>query len=181
VYPFIVLLGISTILYIYRRTMGPSAKRAIYVAAVVLFVSFLAFQAVNSVFFYQAAKQGQGLKSPLYTISPGPEILWLLGNVPVEATVYSNNPWEIQHRQGEEWPGVTRLQVSWLPKSEDDNGIQAFFDKLGAEKDSYIMGFKEMNAEGYMSNAEIAEANLAHDFLVIVADFPGATIWQVRS
>ena len=179
VYPFLVLMGVSTVLYVYRRTAASPAKRAICVALVVLFLSFTAFQGVNSAFYYQAAKEGLGGISPLYTVSPGPEVIWVLTNVPRSATAYSNNPWEIQHRQGS-WPGVTTLQVDWLPRSGDEEGIQAFFEKLASEKGSYVIGFKEANAEGYMTNAEIAEADLSYGLLAIVADLPGATIWQAR-
>ena len=70
-----------------------------------------------------------------------------------------------------------------LPPIADRKAIEGFVEELRNEENSFIIGFKEEYRKGRelrLTNSEIIEMTQEYDMLVIVADFPEATIWHVR-
>ena len=170
VYPFLILVVISFILYVHRQIKEPSLKPTLFLIITIFCVLFLVLQAGNSIGFYHGAKDGQGYNSPFWRNNQG--ISWVESNVPDNATVYSDRADAIQFRL---------KRPSWyLPRAGNDKAINEFFETLKNEENSFIICFKKARRSYSLSNDEIIEMNQKYDVLVVVADFPESTIYKTK-
>lgn len=170
VYPFLILVAISFILYVHGQIKEPSLKPTLFLIITILCVLFLVLQAGNSMGFYQGAKDGQGYNSPFWKNNQG--IGWVESNVPDNATVYSDRADAIKFR--------LKRPSRYLPHSGNDKAINEFFEKLKNEENSFIICFKKARRAYLLSNEEIIEKNQKYDVLVVVADFPDSTIYKTK-
>ena len=172
VYPFLILVGISFIFYAYSQIKKTSLKRTLFLMITILCVLSVASQASSSLAFYQSAKHGQGFNSPV--LGNAQWIPWVTSNVPYNATLYSNRPYVIEFK--------TRRPTHYLPPSGNEKAIDEWFAKLTHQENSFVICFKR-SAKASKSqplNSEFTEMNQKYDVLVVLADFPEATIWRVR-
>jgi hypothetical protein len=170
VYPFLILVVISFILYVHRQIKEPSLKPTLFLIITIFCVLFLVFQAANSIAFYQGAKDGQSYNSPFWRNNQG--IGWIESNVPDNAIVYSDRHEAIQFR-------LKRPSRS-LPLSGNDKAINEFSEKLKNEGNSFIICFKKARRAYLLSNDEIIEMDQKYDVVVVVADFPESTIYKTK-
>ncbi|MHC1632101.1 MAG: ArnT family glycosyltransferase [Methanotrichaceae archaeon] len=169
VYPFLIVMVISTIIYVYKHTT-PALKQGLFLGIIILGIPFLIIHASTLIVFYQSAQCGQGYNSPFWKNNPG--IGWVENNVRDNVTVYSDRPDAIQFR--------LKRQSRYLPHTGNDIAINKFFMKLKNEKNSYIICFNNRRRSYLLSNDEIIEMNQKYDALVVVADFPGSTIYKTK-
>lgn len=168
VYPFLILVVISFILYVHRQKkdlLRPNLLSVITILCVLFFVIQTSF----SMGFYQYAKDGQGYNSPFWRNNQG--ISWVESNVPDNATVYSDSAGAIQFR--------LKRPSRYLPRAGNDKAINEFFEKLKNEENSFIICFNKARIS-LLSNDEIVEMNQKYDVLVVVADFPESTIYKTK-
>jgi hypothetical protein len=137
----------------------------------VLLLLFFILQATGSFSFYQAAKTGKGYNSPSWRNEKG--INWIIDNVPGNAVIYS----DVAEGVG----FLIKRPIRSLPQSGNKAVTDEFIEELRSEGNPFIICFKEIQHRPYLlSNNELAEANEKYGVLVIVADFPTSTVWQVR-
>lgn len=176
VYPFATLVVVSFVFYAYRQITMRSLRPTLFSAITILCVMLFAFQAIGSLAFYQTAKHGQSYNSAYWKNSQA--IAWVANNVPDNATVYSDRGDAVEFR--------LKRPTRYLPFSDEKRTrhgfleIDEFIERLRSEEDSFIICFKDRRRSYLLSNSEIAELNDKHHVLVVVADFPEATIWRVR-
>ncbi|MEA2066275.1 MAG: glycosyltransferase family 39 protein [Thermotogota bacterium] len=170
VYPFLILVVISFILYVRRQIKKSSLKPTLFLIITIFCVLFLVLQAGNSIGFYHGAKDGQGYNSPFWRNNIG--IGWVESNVPDNATVYSDRADAIQFR--------LKRPSRYLPRAGNDKAINEFFETLKNEENSFIIRFKKTQRAYLLSNDEIIEMNQKYDVLVAVADFPESTIYKTK-
>ena len=170
VYPFLTLVVISFIFYAYSRIEKPSLKPTLFSIINISCALFLVFQASISLHYWQDAKNGLGYNAPFWRNSQA--IAWVASNVPDDGMVYSSKRDAISFR--------LKRPARFLPRSGNEREIEEFFEELKNEENSFIICFKKNRRAGLLSNSEIREINQKYDVLVVVADFPEATIWRVR-
>jgi len=184
IYPFLTATIISFIFYAYRRIEKPSLKPNLFYIITISCALLIIFQASTSIFFLQNAKNGLALNAPFWRESQG--IAWAESNIPDDAIIYSNTKRGINF-----W---LRKPSRRLPVSGNDREIEEFVKILNSEDNLFVICFTdEIEINGlkkseivaeinkrWLSISEVAEINQKYNVLAVVAEFPDATIWQVR-
>lgn len=174
VYPFLIISLVSFFIFILIKIEKISLRRNLFFVMSIVCVLFILIQASSSFVFYQYAKEGQGANAPLLRNNQG--INWLKDNLPNNATVYSCSPTMVGFR--------LKNLGGCLPKSDNEEEINEFFDRLKNENNSFIVCFNESTMEKYkvtsLSSDEIMELNQEYDILVKVAEFPDCIIYRTK-
>jgi hypothetical protein len=175
IYPFLILAAVSFLLYAHGRLRMASLRTAVFSTIAILSLLFVTFQAYNSLYFCQGARNGLGYSHPYWREHQG--ISWLTSNVPEDAVVYSTYlAKSIEFMLGR--------PVGTLPDWEDAQ-LRSFLCKVASRQECYVIGFESWPEgwpmkDGQVWNAQIAEMNREYDVLAEVADFSDSTIWRVR-
>lgn len=164
VYPFLILVVISCIHYVYRQK-----KTSVRKFVSVITILCLLFFVIQTSFFYSYAKYGQGYNCLSWRNDQG--IDWIESNVPDNATVYSDYADAIEFR--------LKRPCRYLPRLGNEKAINEFFERLKNEEISFIIGSKIARGS-FLSNDEIIETNQKYDVLAVVADFPRCTIYETK-
>lgn len=171
VYPFIGLVAVSFLFYVYRQAERTSLRPTYVLFVIILLVSIFALQISSSLSFSQDAKQGQGYNNSFWRNEPG--IAWIAENVPEDAKLYSD--------RAEAFVLGRKSPALYLPLNENVDALRSFFEGLKTEENSYLIDYKGTKHKvNRVTNDEIAELNQAYDLLEVVADFPASTIWRVK-
>lgn len=171
IYPFLLLVAISFIIYAYRKIEKPMVKQLLFRVLTVICILFLIIQVTGSLSFYQSAKLGHGYNSPSWKNEQG--INWFEDNILGNPIIYS----DVAEGVG----FLIKKPVQYLPQSGDDKVADDFIKEIRNNGQSFIICFKEVHHRPYLlSNSELAEANTKYGSLEIIADYPTSTIWEQK-
>jgi len=168
-YPLIAIVTISLVFHAYRTIRSSSPRLPLFLVIGLSCVYLFGLQAASSAGFYQIAKHGQGYNSEFWRNSQA--IAYVKSNLLDNAPVYTNCVMPMSVR--------VENPIS-LPGSEDEKGIEAFFETVRNEEDALVIGFKQTCVPGLITNDEIIAREAQYHVLVPAADFPEATIWSIR-
>lgn len=172
VYPFLALLLISFgSFFVSGMRAGPFRGVLIGVFAAVLLL-LAALQLPCTLLIQNGAQQGYSYASPFWRNAES--IDWAQRNLPDDAVVFTNDVYALRLT-------LPDTQLERLPGDiVDDTARVDSYRQVAATPSGFALVFKEHAASSKRRNthSDFVRMNEEHGLLVLVVDFPEATIWK---
>jgi len=173
-YPFLASLLIAFGCRLSSALLANTDRRAFLGTFVTLLLLLVALQTPSTLIVRNGAEQGYSYNSPFWRQAES--VSWAQRELEPGTTVYTNHGYALKLR-------LPEVELQWMPSDEaSPSEHERFYQGLAASPSACAIIYKNHVAPFAFqyANEELRRLNGEQNLLVIVADFPEATVWRAE-